>query len=203
RRGLYDPIADRGYAERPLTRAPRFRNHHSFDRSWFVAFGANLLPHYTEPAVHAVFFDARERFSIDARRPTVRTAARVGVREEVFTPHLVIQRVEPPRRLLEFPGFSGQTLASGFSRRSYAEVQAPDPWESAIGLRIHQGASRSVQRADDVSRSRGCPERLLRLALAAPLESRPRGRAAASPDSSVVCGEPRYLRRSPRLPRSA
>src|SRR5262249_36710668 len=69
---------------------------------------------------------------------------------------------------VEFPGFSGQTLASGFSRRSYAEVQAPDPWESAIGLRIHQGASRSVQRADDVSRSRGCPERLLRLALAAP-----------------------------------
>src|SRR5215813_10536017 len=106
------------------------------------------------------------------------------------------------RLAVEFPGFSGQTLA-GFSRRSYAEVQAPDPWESAIGLRIHQGASRSVQRADDVSRSRGCPERLLRLALAAPLESRPRGRAAASPDSSVVCGEPRYLRRSPRLPRSA
>jgi Family of unknown function (DUF6444) len=32
---------------------------------------------------------------------------------------------------MEFPGFSGQTLASGFSRRSYAEVQAPDPWESA------------------------------------------------------------------------
>jgi len=52
-----------------------------------VAFGANLLPHGTEPAVHAVFFDARERFAIDAGRSTVRTAARVGVRKEVFTPH--------------------------------------------------------------------------------------------------------------------
>src|SRR5947209_7915154 len=28
---------------------------------------------------------------------------------------------------MEFPGFSGQTLASRFSRRSDAEVQAPDP----------------------------------------------------------------------------
>src|SRR5262245_35791499 len=98
--GLYDPIADRGDAERPLTRAPKFGNHHSFDRSWCVAFAANLLPHGTEPAVHAVCFDARERFSINARRPTVRMAARVGVREDVFTPHLVIQRMEPPRRLL-------------------------------------------------------------------------------------------------------
>src|SRR4029453_13764264 len=62
---------------------------------------------------------------------------------------------EPPARLangngLEFPGFSGQTLASGFPRRRDAEVQAPSPWESPLGLRIHQSASRSVQRADDV-----------------------------------------------------
>jgi hypothetical protein len=31
---------------------------------------------------------------------------------------------------VQFPGFSGQTLASGFSRRSDAKVQTPDPWES-------------------------------------------------------------------------
>src|SRR5262249_37106533 len=35
-----------------------------------------------------------------ARRPTVRMAARVGVCEDIFTPHLVIQKVEAPRRLL-------------------------------------------------------------------------------------------------------
>ena len=38
---------------------------------------------------------------------------------------------------LEFPGFSGQTLASGFCRRSDAEVQAPGPWKSPIDLRVH------------------------------------------------------------------
>jgi hypothetical protein len=32
--------------------------------------------------------------------------------------------------LVEFPGFSGQTLASVFSRRSDAEVQAPSPGQS-------------------------------------------------------------------------
>ena len=41
------------------------------------------------------------------------------------------------RRAMEFPGFSGQTLASGFSRRSDAEVQAPGPWKSPIDLRVH------------------------------------------------------------------
>ena len=38
---------------------------------------------------------------------------------------------------LEFPGFSGQTLASGFSRRGDAKVQAPDPRKSPFDVRIH------------------------------------------------------------------
>jgi hypothetical protein len=42
---------------------------------------------------------------------------------------------EPPE--VEFPGFGGQTVASRFSRRSDAEVQAPGSWESSFGLRIH------------------------------------------------------------------
>jgi hypothetical protein len=33
----------------------------------------------------------------------------------------------------------------------------PDPRESPVGLRIHQAASRSTQRADDVSRPRVGP----------------------------------------------
>ena len=56
---------------------------------------------------------------------------------------------------VEFPGFSGQALASGFSRRSDAEVQAPGPWKSPIDLRLHQDPSRSVQRPDDVPHPRG------------------------------------------------
>ena len=100
RRGLYDPIADRRDTERSLTRAPRFGNHHSFDRPWCVACCSNLLPYCTEPAVYPVLLDASEGFPVYARCPTVRMAARVGVCEDIFTPHLVIQCVEPPRRLL-------------------------------------------------------------------------------------------------------
>src|SRR6266550_4097537 len=62
------------------------------------------------------------------------------------------------KRDVEFTGFSGQRLASGFLRRSDAEVQAPDPRESPLGLRIHEGPSRRVQRTDDVPRSRSGPE---------------------------------------------
>jgi hypothetical protein len=47
-----------------------------------------------------------------------------------------------PAGELEFPGFSGQTLASCFSRRSDAEVQAPDPGESPLGLRAFIKAHR-------------------------------------------------------------
>src|SRR5207237_2971909 len=105
--------------------------------------------------------------------------------------------------ILEFPGFSGQTLASGFSRRSDAEVQAPDPGKSSFSLRIHSGASRPVQRADDVSRPRGGPERLLRLAETTGVEPRAGGRPVASPGSRVLRSVSRHLWRSARLSRSA
>lgn len=37
---------------------------------------------------------------------------------------------------MEFPGFSGQTLASGSLRRSDAEVQTPSPRARAFGVRV-------------------------------------------------------------------
>ena len=37
---------------------------------------------------------------------------------------------------LEFPGFSGQALASGFSRRGDAEVQAPGSREGSVDVRM-------------------------------------------------------------------
>jgi hypothetical protein len=83
------------------------------------------------------------------------------------------------------------------------KVQAPDSWASPLGVRIHQGATPSVQRADDVSRSRGGPERLLRLAPAAGFETGAGGRPLIAADSRVVHRKPRNLRRAARLPRSA
>src|SRR5207247_9384524 len=44
--------------------------------------------------------DAREGPPVHAGRPAVRTAAGIRVREDVFTPHFVIQAVEPSRRFL-------------------------------------------------------------------------------------------------------
>jgi hypothetical protein len=64
-----------------------------------------------------------------------------------LAPGLELRATSERVDVVEFPGFSGQTLASRFWRRSDAEVQAPDPGKSSLGLRIYQGASRPVQRA--------------------------------------------------------
>src|SRR5262249_18594030 len=95
---------------------------------------------------------------------------------------------------VEFPGFSGQTVASAFSRRSDAEVQAPDPGESSNSIRIHQGASKPVQRTADVPRARGGAERLLRLADTTGFEPFTRGRPVAAAGSGVVRCESWHLR---------
>jgi hypothetical protein len=100
RRGLHDPVADRGYTEQPLAHATGFRNHHASDRLRCVASGPNLLSQFAEPALHAVDLDARKRFPVHTWRSAIRPAERECVCEDVFTPHLVIQKMEPPRRLL-------------------------------------------------------------------------------------------------------
>src|SRR5262245_47653445 len=99
--------------------------------------------------------------------------------------HFAIHAAGSQPLSVEFPGFSGQTLASAFSRRSDAEVQAPDPRESANRVRIHQGASKPVQRTADVPRARGGAERLLRLADTAGVEPLARRRPAAAAGSGV------------------
>src|SRR2546422_11709741 len=53
-----------------------------------------------KPAVHPCCLDVVEGLSVHTRRAPVRSAARVGMGEDVFTPHLVIQEMEAPRRLL-------------------------------------------------------------------------------------------------------
>ena len=47
------------------------------------------------------------------------------------------ERLAAMRPDVEFPGFGGQTLASGFSRRGDAKVQAPGPRKSPFDVRIH------------------------------------------------------------------
>src|SRR6266852_9745969 len=45
-------------------------------------------------------FRTGDQHAFHAGSPAVRTAAGIRVGQEVFTPHFVIQEVEPPRRLL-------------------------------------------------------------------------------------------------------
>jgi hypothetical protein len=78
------------------------------------------------------------------------------------------------------------------------------PGESSLGLRIHQGASRAVQRADDVS-----PPEVGQSgyydSLRQPVSNRAQrpGGPAASPDPRIICREPLHLRCAPRVPRPA
>src|SRR5713101_3268112 len=99
---------------------------------------------------------------------------------------------------MEFPGVSGQRVASG-EQREGADVHARKCRASPIGVCVHQSPSTPVQRAEHVSRARRGPERLLRMAPAADLESCTRGCAAASPDprrvhcESGIYGAPRVF----------
>lgn len=81
------------------------------------------------------------------------------------------------------------SVSTGFSigrvRSTYAFIQA-------------QRCEHSVE--NDVPRARSGPERLLRVAQEAGLESRLGGCSAASTDPGLVRGESRYLRGAARLP---
>ena len=55
---------------------------------------------FAEPALHSVDFDARKGFPVHTWRSAIRPAERKRVSEDVFAPHLVIQEMKPPRRLL-------------------------------------------------------------------------------------------------------
>jgi hypothetical protein len=159
-RGLYHPISDRGYAEWALAHAPRFGNHHPFHRLRSVASCSHLLPQGTEPAVHPVCFNVREGFSVHARRAPVCTATRVGVGEDVFPPHLVIQTVKPPRRLLL--GFHVESarwsvrIFSGVTRLTPISCSRLVQAHSEPGLLSSPGITR-VPRSNEPLRRRSSP----------------------------------------------
>jgi hypothetical protein len=75
------------------------------------------------------------RHTSDIQRPPRDSAAVLDLQRQV---RRLLDGVRQPREILivEFPGFGGQTLASGSSRRSDAKVQAPDPWELQTWLRL-------------------------------------------------------------------
>src|SRR6516225_600094 len=98
--GFYYPVPDSGNSERALAHAAGLGNHHPSHRLRSVASCSNLLPQCAEPLFHPLCIDAVKGFSVHTGRAAVRTAAGVGVGEDVFTPHFVIQAVEPSRRLL-------------------------------------------------------------------------------------------------------
>ena len=100
RRGLHYPIPDSGNTERALAHSAGLGNHHPSHRLRCVAFCLHLLAQCGEPPFHSASVDAREGFPVHTGCAAVRTAADVCVGKDVFTPHFVIQKVKPPRRLL-------------------------------------------------------------------------------------------------------
>src|SRR5262245_50960125 len=98
--GLHHPIPDGGYPERSLTHAAGLRNHHPSHRLRTVASCSHLLPQLAQPAGHAIRLDLREGDAVHTRRPTVLPAERECMGEDVFTPYLVVQDMEPPNSIL-------------------------------------------------------------------------------------------------------
>jgi hypothetical protein len=87
------------------------------------------------------------------------------------------------RRRLEFPGSSGQVA---FAAEGDADVHEAECGPSSFDVRVHQDQSRQLQRPGHVSRARRGPERVLRVAPAAAVESGAGGCPAASPGPCCV-----------------
>src|SRR5262249_52021299 len=98
--GLHHPIPDGGYPEWSLAHAAGLRDHHPSYGLRGVTSCSNFLPQPPPPAGLAVRPDLRKGPAVHARRPTVLTAERECVGEDVFAPHLVVQDMEPPGWIL-------------------------------------------------------------------------------------------------------
>ncbi len=81
------------------------------------------------------------------------------------------------------PRIQWRVVLASVATEAEANVHEAEHRASSFSVRIHQSVSGPVQRADDVPCPRGGPERLLRVASAAGLKPRARGRSAASSDS--------------------
>src|SRR5207245_10089568 len=114
--GVPLPVPGSRTAARSLAAAAGLRDHPPSYGLRAVASCSNSLPPLAQPACHAVRLDLGEGAPVHARRPPVLTAERECVGEDVFTPHLVVQDMEPPswiplgrrvQRPLEPPEFRG------------------------------------------------------------------------------------------------
>src|SRR5262245_54870332 len=92
-RRLHDTILDRWNPQRSLL-AVCFRNVHPTDGLRTIRLLSEFLRHFTQPLLHTVRFDVRERLAVHARRAVVDATTPIGVLQHIRAIHLVVQQVE-------------------------------------------------------------------------------------------------------------
>lgn len=91
--GLHHAVSDRRNPQRSLLPV-RLGNKHPPDGTRLIPLRFQLLRQFTQPLLHAVLFDVRERLTVHAGRSAVSTALLPGGLQHVRPVHLVVQRVE-------------------------------------------------------------------------------------------------------------
>ena len=96
RRRLRHPVPDAGNAQRPRLAGLFLRDQDLPHRLRCVAPVLQIPRQFPEPATHAVCLDVREALSVYPDRAAVPANLPPGFLQEVLSPHLVDQRMEPP-----------------------------------------------------------------------------------------------------------
>jgi hypothetical protein len=91
-------VSDRRYSERSLP-ASRLRYHDPAYRRGPVLSGAQLLPQSDQPLLQSLRLDVFEALPVHAWSTARRSSESVGVGENVFSVHLVVELVKATGRL--------------------------------------------------------------------------------------------------------
>lgn len=97
---LHRPITDRGNGKRPKPHSTLLRYVDSSSRLRLVRLLLEFLRQFTDPPVQTVRLDVLETFLVYTRCAAVGLASGIGMPKNVFSIHLVVQRIEPKARLL-------------------------------------------------------------------------------------------------------
>src|SRR5262249_39005039 len=89
-RRRHDRILDRGNPQRSLL-AVCFRNVPPTDGLRTIRLLSEFLRHFTQPLLHTVRFDVRERLAVHARRAVVDATTPLGALQHIRAIHLVVQ----------------------------------------------------------------------------------------------------------------
>src|SRR6266496_6400827 len=97
--GLHHPVPNGRNPERPLP-APGLRDHHPSHRLWFVCLASQFLSEPVDPFLQPSRLNILETRPIHSRRSIIGSRQFIGMVQNIFPVHLVVELIETVLRLL-------------------------------------------------------------------------------------------------------